>query len=111
MESDYIFHEGNTFSLDGVGDDGGGTSFAFSCRVQGGEDLFEIMAVDLQGVPAKSFPLCRDIQHVFYFFGLCVVLKTVDIGEGDQVIQVIVEAVAAASQISPSLISPSPIIQ
>ena len=89
VESDYVFHKGHPFALDGVRNDGGWHTFAIAGRVEGGEDLAKVMTVYLDSVKTEGFPFRGDIKHIFDFFRLGIILETVDVCECHQIIQMI----------------------
>lgn len=54
MPCSLIFHEGDAFSLDGLGENGGGLSFDPACELEGGLQLCKIVTIDCQNLRAKS---------------------------------------------------------
>ena len=60
MPCSLIFHEGDAFSLDGLGENGGGLSFDPACELEGGLQLCKIVTIDRQDLCTEIPELCVD---------------------------------------------------
>ena len=60
MPCSLIFHEGDTFSLDCLSQDGGGLSFDPACELEGGLQLCKIVTIDRQDLCTEIPELCVD---------------------------------------------------
>ena len=52
-----VLHKGDAFALDGIGDEGGGLPGRTGYRLQGGGEGRQVVAVELDGVPAVRYAI------------------------------------------------------
>ena len=85
-----IFEDGDPFAFDGVGDDDAGLSGHAAAGLKGLQELGDIVAVHLQGVPAEGLPFRGQGLEAHDFSGAAVDLQAVAVHDGREVVQAVV---------------------
>ena len=82
-----IFHEVHTFTGYGVGDDDTGFVGDGPGHATGVYDTFDIIAIDLEYMPAKTLPFALEILERHDIFGVAVDLYVVTVDDTDEIVQ------------------------
>ena len=90
MPAYLVFHEGNALTLHALADDCGGLALACASRFASCFDLFEIVSVDNDDVPAERFEFLIKRSGVHDVGNLTVDLETVPVDECAEVIELVV---------------------
>jgi len=86
MEVRVVFHKTDTFAFDGMGNDDSWLVFYPFSFLKSSQDLVEVMAIYINGVPAKGLPLLAQRLEVHNVFGPTTELNSVAIYDCCQVI-------------------------
>ena len=89
MPVDLIFHKGNTFSLNGFGNDAGWFALAFLRCHQGVVNGFIVMSVNAENIPSESTEFVLKRSRTDYLGCRAVDLQAVFIDNGTQIVAVI----------------------
>ena len=86
MPCSLIFHEGDTFSLDCLSQDGGGLSFDPACELEGGLQLCKIVTIDCQNLRAEVPEFCVDRIWRIDLLQRSIALDMIVVQDDDQII-------------------------
>ena len=85
VPEDVVMHEGNSPTLDGVGDDDEGA--CVGAVGQGLEELVVVVAIDVADIPAEGAPFGGKVTQLQCVLGEVEALHLVTIHDGDQIAQ------------------------
>ena len=90
MPAIFVFQEVDALALEGAGDDGDGLVFDFRGEIERFEDVFQIVAVNLIGLPAEGGEAAGVDGGVVLVHGGVALAQAVDVHQSDQVVELVV---------------------